>query len=718
MKDINFERLNEALKVHHGSILLEILPGGKLIKNEYTCGNLEGDRGNSFKFNINTGLWSDFATGESGRDIISLYAKIKNVTNSQAARTLDERIGYSSSPKKFRPKPDFGPNSGVWEYYNKDGSLSFYTVRYNKPNNKKSFLPFSWSEELNQWVNKLPPPPRPLYGLRNINSEYVLVCEGEKATDAAAKITKDVGYSCVTWSCGSQAYKNTDWSPLEGKKVLLWPDEDDPGVKAMNGVYECIKDIAKEIKIIGVDAGSNTKNDAYDFLKDGKKWEDVKSWASPMIRVLKEEKLVIPAEIRTIKPTIKEISNDIFNRFIRSSSRLAVDVDIFTEDQFIIWEKLGLATTQSGNPIIDAGNCRRAILGINELKDSFWFDEFNNKIFTNIPTAYSNSSVSREVSNDDINEICLFLQEVIGMRRLSNSIVDSAITSVSFSKRTNEPKDWMDSLIWDGKKRIGTFFIDYMNSIDDEYSRAISKNFWVSMVARVFSPGCQVDSMVVIEGPQGTGKTSALRIIGGKWHCEAQENLNSNNFLQALEGKLIVEIAELSSFPTNDIRKIKQVISCNVDRFRSPYEKKPRTVPRRNIFVGTTNETHYLHDFTGARRFWPIVTGRVELDRISLDRDQLFAESVKAYKEGATFHEVPDDLATQEQERRRQYDVWELIIEKFTDNRLEFTTEDVANHLHISRKDLDMIKQRRIAGILTMLGFKLRRGYWTRDDSE
>jgi putative DNA primase/helicase len=228
-------------------------------------------------------------------------------------------------------------------------------------------------------------------------------------------------------------------------------------------------------------------------------------------------------------------------------------------------------------------------------------------------------------------------------------------------------KDWLRSLKWDGGSRIDTFLIRLAGAKDTDYSRAIGSKFLISAVARVMKPGCQADSMPVFEGAQGTGKTSMLRILGGKWFASTSEPPGTKDSYQALRGVWIVEYGELDALSKSEADRIKQHLSTAIDRYRPSYARKAADFPRQSVYAGTVNPapSGYLKDSTGARRFWPILLGKINLKALAAERDQLWAEAVAKYDAGATWHlEGPKLLAAaaEEADDRRQADLWEAIV--------------------------------------------------------
>jgi predicted P-loop ATPase len=263
----------------------------------------------------------------------------------------------------------------------------------------------------------------------------------------------------------------------------------------------------------------------------------------------------------------------------------------------------------------------------------------------------------------------------------------------------------MDTLKWDTTQRIETFFIDCAGSPDNEYVRAASRNFFISMAARIYQPGCKVDNMIILEGPQGKLKSTLLSAIGEQWHCESTEQIHSKDFLQALRGKLITEFADLSNWPKDDMDILKKTITCRIDRYRPSYGRISQDFPRMSVFAGTTNSSLYLSDETGARRFWPIKTNNINIPRAKQEREQLFAEAVHLFESNASWWEMPEST-TAEQELRRQVDVWEDILSE----KLKLTNEvlplRLAEFLDIPKKDITKSQQMRIGRIMRKIGWE------------
>jgi len=174
-----------------------------------------------------------------------------------------------------------------------------------------------------------------------------------------------------------------------------------------------------------------------------------------------------------------------------------------------------------------------------------------------------------------------------------------------------------------------------------------------------------------------------------------------------LQGQLIVEIAELDSFNRSEVQTIKRVITCSKDRYRVPYERTPQDFPRTCILVGTTNESEYLRDQTGGRRFLPVRVRKIDIEALKRDREQLFAEAKYMYEHGMLWYDCfPEDATKSAQEERRQHDEWETEIRRHVACLSSCTISHVTSELGIETKRLDKSITFRIGKILRMLGWE------------
>jgi predicted P-loop ATPase len=177
--------------------------------------------------------------------------------------------------------------------------------------------------------------------------------------------------------------------------------------------------------------------------------------------------------------------------------------------------------------------------------------------------------------------------------------------------------------------------------------------------------------MLVLEGLQGKGKTSSVRaLFGAQWYAETMESPSGKDFYQALKGRWGVEIGEMDSFSKADVTKVKSAITSRFDTYRPSYGRNTRSFRRECVFIGTTNESEYLRDATGGRRFLPVRITRVDIEGMLAQRDQLWAEAAALYREGFRWWDLPAE-AVEEQEARFVQDAWEEVIGPWVEGKLD-----------------------------------------------
>lgn len=674
---MDFPSLNGRLLPSARSLLPSLFPFGKFRGREFVVGDLAGNPGESLSINMETGAWKDFASSErGGSDLISLYAATKGLTQIEAARQLEQSIGATVVPAKSPRKPrqvvapvprgtpacscdhwKHGEPSQVWDYWDAEGQLLGHVARYDSPGQGKEIIP--WTFDGKKWGPGSWPSPRPLYGLDDLAARPdapVLVCEGEKSVDAGRKVAPQ--YVVVTWPGGARAWQKADFSVLNDRRdVLLWPDADRPGIDAMWGIGHALLKVCGSVKIIIPDDHSDGW-DAADALAEGWDWEKFKTWAKANCREITEG--------HALNPKTTPAASD-----SEKSFQLTPPDATAPPSQQGKWLAWGLDRSGNGLPVANLKNGVAVQLHDPSLKGHVWYDEFLQRILTGSP--------AREWTDADEINLTLHMQDHVGIQKIGRDVVGQAVIAIAFRDVRNCVKDWLESLEWDQEPRIDQFFADHFGAegkgYSSEYINAASRNFWISMVARIYAPGCQVDNMIVLEGEQGIRKSSALREIGGKWFVEQHEAITGKGFYEVLQGKFLIEISELDAFSRTDVTKVKQVITCTNDRFRESYGRHAKDHPRQCIFVGTTNKDDWQRDETGARRFWPIAChGEIDLDAIRANRNQFFAEAVHKYKDGKTWWEMPAERTREEQAKRYTPPAWVEPIKRYIEN--EYVRDD------------------------------------------
>lgn len=287
----------------------------------------------------------------------------------------------------------------------------------------------------------------------------------------------------------------------------------------------------------------------------------------------------------------------------------------------------------------------------------FWISDFDHRIRVG---QVGDIECPKAGESDEISLMIRF--HSVGDSWVKQTMAAQVIKHLAEEYRTNPLRHFLKAKRWDGTKRLDTWLPHYLGTKDSEYTRAIGRKWLISAVARAMDPGCQVDHMLILEGPQGIGKSQALRIIGGQFYTEyagsTKGGLGQKDMVHVILGKMIVEMSELAAIRKSDIESLKAMLTTCVDDARLSYERDAKSYPRTCVFGGTTNEMGraYIADVTGARRFWPTVVGEVRPmrnDLLKQDVDQLWAEAVEAYEGGEDWYTVPKELVSAEQSDRQ-----------------------------------------------------------------
>ncbi len=225
---------------------------------------------------------------------------------------------------------------------------------------------------------------------------------------------------------------------------------------------------------------------------------------------------------------------------------------------------------------------------------------------------------------------------------------------------------YLKHLVWDGKKRLDTWLVDYAGAEDKDEVRLFGRKWLIGMVARGLEPGCKMDTVLVLEGPQGIGKSTLGSIIGGQWFTDAQLDLGDRYGPMFIQGSWLVELPELAAMSGTTLERTKAFLTRRHDALRRPYMRDVEQLPRRCVFLGTTNESDYLPD-TANRRWWPVRISHVNVAKLSRDREQLLAEATSAFRGGEQWHLAREQELRQIEavEQRRVIHPWQETIETF-----------------------------------------------------
>lgn len=336
-------------------------------------------------------------------------------------------------------------------------------------------------------------------------------------------------------------------------------------------------------------------------------------------------------------------------------------------------------------------------------RKQIWYDEFLDRIMTGNP--------ARQWSDADDLALTMYYQQACGITSAPITLATSAAQSVAFRNPRNCVRDWIDRQKWDSVPRLDSFFEDCFGAERTAYTIAVGRNFWLSLVARIYKPGCQVDNMIVLEGKQGIGKSRVLRIIGGEHYTDQHESAtNAKAFAEILQGKMVVEIAEMDSFSRSEVTRVKAIVTTVSDRYRAAYGRHAIDHPRQCIFAGTTNTDDWNKDATGARRFWPIRCAEINTESVALHRSQYFAEAAVLFRSGETWWEMPSEETTEQQRARFDADPWVEEISVFISSLTSVTVNEILKDcIKLKISDITRSEQMRVASSLRFFGWSSKR---------
>ncbi|MCA0339748.1 MAG: hypothetical protein LCH99_08425 [Proteobacteria bacterium] len=323
---------------------------------------------------------------------------------------------------------------------------------------------------------------------------------------------------------------------------------------------------------------------------------------------------------------------------------------------------------------VPKASMRNTVLALQRLEFTFSHDLFRHRKVINGAMLDEHAG---EISDDACALLRKFVIDAFGFDPKAENVRD-AVTQLCLEHTFHPIRQMLDALTWDNIARVDDWLVRYMGAEDTPLNRAIGRIMLIAAVRRVREPGVKFDTIVVLEGKQGTGKSTALRILAGPGNHSDNEmlTLDTKAQMEAMEGVWIYELSEMSGLNKGEVERMKAFASRDVDRARMSYGRFSEARGRQTIFVGTTNEQKYLKDRTGNRRFLPVKTAEIDLEALRRDRDQLWAEACKLEAQGESIV-LPQELwavAAVEQEERLEDDPW---LEKLTIVRGRATGDEV-----------------------------------------
>lgn len=352
-----------------------------------------------------------------------------------------------------------------------------------------------------------------------------------------------------------------------------------------------------------------------------------------------------------------------------------------------------------------------------ETRDRFVYDEFSDRCLVIAPLPWMSQDDFRvkKIDDNDAHQAMIWL-ELQGVK-ISKGIAFDCLSSIARDNHTNPAKEYFESLKWDHVPRLALWLETYLGAANQpaDYLTAVGKKWLVAVAMRSYQPGAKFDHMMILEGAQGLGKSTALRELATfgeqSFFYDGGIKFNDTDTLMKIQGKIILEMAEMASFKKAVNEEIKAFISREADVYRTPYARTTLERPRYFVLSGSTNEKEYLPpDESGHRRYWPVECHKIDIEALKRDREQLWAEAVHLYKSGFETWVLPREVEMfrSQQESRVIQDAWFDLIRKETIARgdYELTIDDVFTWLDISNTQRDNYTRKRVKDVLQRLGLK------------
>lgn len=259
-----------------------------------------------------------------------------------------------------------------------------------------------------------------------------------------------------------------------------------------------------------------------------------------------------------------------------------------------------------------------------------------------------------------------------------NKCKDALYAVLSSERRYHPVCNYLDALTWDGTERLDTLLVDYLGAQDTEYVRTVTRKAFTAAVARVYQPGIKYDTILVLCGAQGIGKSTLFSKMGGKWYSDSMTiaDMKDKTAAEKLQGIWMMELSELAGLKKVDVETVKSFLSRTDDQYRAPYGTYVEAHPRRSILVATTNTMDgFLRDITGNRRFWPVMVkgnGKKKVWDLTDEMvGQLWAEAYMRYRNGETLYldSAVEQEARFHQRMAMESDPRQGLVEEYLESR-------------------------------------------------
>lgn len=327
------------------------------------------------------------------------------------------------------------------------------------------------------------------------------------------------------------------------------------------------------------------------------------------------------------------------------------------EAEFEALDLLNRTTKEGGlTYIVNTENICRIFTAHPSFVSRFRYDEFR----TTLEYRPSQKHEWRQLEDSDVIQVQTELSVVFEfLLKVGKDIVYDAVMKVSKENAYDSAKDYITSLKWDSTPRLASWLSQTYGVPEDLYHKAVGSNWLKGLVSRVINPGCKFDYVLVLEGEQGSKKSTSLAVLGKDWHVETTMSTDNKDFFMQFQGKAIIEFSEGETLNRTEVKRMKAIITTQYDKYRPPYGRVSVDFPRRCVFAMTTNQEEYLKDETGNRRWLPVrlMLPEANVEWLEENRDQLFAEAYhRLVNLKETTHDFPREETIRAQDERRVKD--------------------------------------------------------------
>ncbi len=372
------------------------------------------------------------------------------------------------------------------------------------------------------------------------------------------------------------------------------------------------------------------------------------------------------------EPVSKLITTEKYEKAVADFS------DINIEKTDLDWVGKLKVSSQTGLPLKTIDNVLIILENDPKIKGRFYHDEFGNRpvICQALPWEQPTGSYKlRPWADEDDSGLRHYIEKVYSIT--GKERINDAFSVCAMSHKKHKIRDYLNGLSWDSVPRLDTLLIDYLGAADTEYVRAATRKTLTAAVARAMHPGTKFDSMLILSGAQGIGKSTLFRMLGKEWYSDSLSTFEGKEASELIQGYWIIEAGELTGLNKSEMNSVKQFMSKTEDIYRVPYGRRTAAFPRGCIIVGTTNDTEFLKDRTGNRRFWPVDLGKGigsknVFTQLAGEVDQIWAEAMVRYQCGEKLflEGVVAEEAVRQQEEHKERSPKEGAILEFLERKV------------------------------------------------